>query len=95
MLRLAIPVVAVVLAGGIFFFLLRKVSRAQAGPGYALAVGEGPAALGPGSEVANAMGALQAAEQRRQSEANQEVTTFARAQPKAVAEVVQTWMRED
>ncbi len=95
MLRLAIPVVAVVLAGGIFFFLLRKVSRAQAGQGYALAVDEGPAALGPGSEVANAMGALQAAEQRRQSEANQEVTTFARAQPKAVAEVVQTWMRED
>lgn len=101
MLRLAIPIVAVVLAGGLFFLLLRKVNKARAAHAaelaqYSLAIGMGPGgALPPGNNAAALEAQLRDVNQRQRTETNKQISTFARAQPRAVAEVVQTWMQEE
>ena len=93
MILMAIPVVVVVLLGGIFFFFMRKVNKSRGQmPSYGLAVG-GPAAA---QVTAGAMAALAAGNAAEIEDGElQEVTRFATAQPKAVAEVVQTWMQDE
>ena len=101
MMRMALPVVAVLLAGGFFWFFIRKVGQAgqrSQSDQFTLAVGAGAAtpALPQGETVEHLQERMRLEAQQKQRETTtQEITQFARAQPQAVAEVVQTWVRED
>ena len=99
MIRMAIPVLAVLIAGGLFFFLLRKLSQARAvgGRPYGVTVdANGLPMLPSGERVADAQKRLMEEQRRQHRElVGQEVAQLVRTQPKAVAEVVQTWVREE
>ncbi len=97
MVQLAVPVVAVLLAGGVFTFLIRKISaiRASAPTGYMLAV-DYPALGGVGqSQEALVAQRMRELESQHRDQTSKQLATLTRTRPQAVAEVVQTWMREE
>lgn len=101
MMRMAIPVVAVLMAAAFLWFFSRKIGKARGGPGadqLSLSVGGGAAtALAASAETVEHMQErIRREEQLKlQEQETQEITQFVRNQPQAVAEVVQTWVRED
>ena len=100
MIRMAVPVLAVLLAGGFFSFFIRKLGGDGA-PGAAdqlsLAIGPGGMpALGPAETVEQMQARMMTQATMRQRDAKeQELTQLVQTQPKAVAEVVRAWTRED
>ena len=98
MIRMAIPVLAVILAGGFFFFFIRKLGGSRpAADGLSLAIGPGGVpTLGPGETVEQLQARMiSEAEMRQRDVREQELTQLVQSQPKAVAEVVRAWTRED
>ena len=98
MIRMVVPVLAVLLAGGFFFFFIRKLGKG-AGPGDPLSLAVGPGglpALGPAETVEQMQARMIAeAENRQRDMQEMELTQLVQSQPKAVAEVVRAWTRED
>ncbi len=105
-LRLALPVLAVLLALFIFWFLRRSLRTAGHGWVYdpsvqVLAPAGLPASLGGGDIGRLPPGAAQlpdlpnAEEVRKREAVGQRVSSLARTQPEAVAEVLQSWLKEE
>ncbi|MEE9278243.1 MAG: flagellar basal-body MS-ring/collar protein FliF [Dehalococcoidia bacterium] len=94
MMRLAVPILAVVLAAVFLWFFARKIGKARpvsAADQFSLAV-----SAGAGESVEQLQARLREEEARNlKDQQYQEATQYVRNQPKAVAEVVQTWVRED
>jgi flagellar M-ring protein FliF len=89
-LKLLLPLLAVILGFILVTLLLRSLGRRQAfvgRPEYALAAGYAPASLPPGQPLPAIEVGSDPQEER--------IFQLAASNPRAVAEVVQTWMREE
>lgn len=105
-LRLALPILALLVALFFFWFLRRSLNGARRGWQLDTSVQVmAPAALPAGGAVEAIAAAEQPAgylpeakspeELKRREAINQRVTTLARTQPDAVADVLQSWLKEE
>lgn len=99
MIRMAVPVLAVLLAGLFFFFFIRKLGGSAPAPAGDLSLAVGPGAspmLTPGETVEQMQQRMITETEMHQRDAKAaELTQLVQTQPKAVAEVVRTWTREE
>jgi flagellar M-ring protein FliF len=100
MIRMAIPVLAVLLAAAFFFLLVRKLGSGKPDPSstdqLTLAMSNVATALPAAETVDEMQERLRIeAQQVQQLAQNKEVATLVQDQSKAVAEVIQTWVRDD
>lgn len=110
-LRLATPVLAIILALFFFWFLRRSLNRGRQGWVYDPSIQVlAPAALSGGGATEAALAQMMAPQQdrpvayieppapeevKRREAVNQRVSALARTQPEAVAEVLQSWLKEE
>ena len=98
-IRIGLPVLMLVVAFVFFRLLIRSVNR-RAVRGYdmspdGLGYAANGALAGLSSEAAGALRALPAPEEIKRSELEVSVHRMAHSNPETVAEVVQSWLREE